>query len=215
MNRFGSPVELANKYLEDEPTKHSVGKKIGGFTKKLVVGFSALLTLLVLGMLVLGWYSSRDRFDYANTAAQELDRSTEQWHSVQWDSTVNMIINQAQVVLYWHDKSTLDWNCGEQMNLNPQSNSPIKIRHDFCLMFLPKQATDIKITQSTVIIIQPLSNTSLDIQQSQLRIAEKESQYQFKISESSSDVDDFVSFPDATTTIEIKSEESEVEIYEY
>ena len=212
---FGSPSELAQKYLEGEKITPTVGKKFMGFGKKLFITIGVGITVLIIGLSLLAWYFSDDSFNYADTSAEQLDRKSANWHSVEWNSDIKIEVDQGRAVFYWQDEARIYWNCGNKQNLNPVSNKMLKIRHDQCLIFLPKQSVEIKADQADIVLIKPQSSANLTLTQSKLRIAEKDGKYKFEINATRSAIGNLTSHDDALTTISINAEESQIERYEY
>lgn len=212
---FGSPSELAKKYLEGESISPTVGKKVMGFGKKIFLTIGIVITLLILGIALFGWYFSQDSFNFADMEAKQLDKSSASWHSKEWNSAIKIAIEQGRAVIYWHDQASIHWNCGDKQDLNPVPNKVLKIRHDQCLIFLPKQALEIKADQADLVLIKPLVTTNISLRQSQLRIAENGSKYKLDINATRSAIGDFASHDNASTTINIKAEESQIERYEF
>ena len=212
---FGSPAELAKQYLEGERIRPSVGKKVMSLGKKIFLGIGIGVTILILGVILFGWYFSQDSFDFSDIKAKQLDKNSVNWKSVKWSSDIKIEIDQGRAVLYWHDQASIDWNCGDDQNLNPVPNKALKIRHDQCLIFLPKQAIEIKATQSDLVLIQPQIALNIALKQSKLRIAEKGEKYKLEVNASRSAIGDFLSHDDASIVLTIKAEESQIERYEY
>lgn len=213
--RFGTPAELAKQYLKDETISPTVGKKVMGVSKKLFLIIGIVLTLLILAIALYAWYFSHDTFDYADTTAKELNTNDANWNSVEWNTNINIDIDQVRAVIYWHDLPSLRWNCGEKQNLNPVPDKTLMIRHDQCLIFLPKQAVEITAKQADLVFIKPQAATSIQLNQTKLRIAEKGVSYHYEIDATRSHIDSFISKEDAPITITINATESEIEAYEY
>lgn len=212
---FGSPSELAKQYLDGENIPPTVGKKVMGLGKKIFLAIGIGITVLILALVLFGWYFNQDSFNYADPNAKQLNTKAVNWNTVEWNSDINIEIEQGRAVLYWHDKSSISWNCGDNQNLNPTPNKTLKIRHDQCLIFLPKQAIKITAHQSDVVLVKPQAITNISLNQSKLRIAEKGVKYKLEINAIRSAIGDFTSYDDASTILNIKSEESQVERYEY
>lgn len=212
---FGSPSELAKKYLEDESISPTVAKKVMSFGKKIFITIGIVITLLILGIALFGWYFSQDSFNFADMKAKQLNKNSVNWHSIEWNSDIKINIDQGRAVIYWHDQASIYWNCGDKQDLIPVPNKVLKIRHDQCLLFLPKQALEVKANQADLVLIKPLATANISLKQSKLRIAENESKYKLDINATRSAIGDFISHDDASITIKIKAEESQIERYEY
>jgi len=213
--RFGSPSKLAKQYLEGEELSPTVGKKVMGIGKKVFLAIGIGITLLILGLVLSAWYFSKDSFNYADTTAKQLDTKSISWNSVEWNSSIKIDLDQGRAILYWHDKPSIDWDCKGKQGIEPMANKAIRIRHNECLIFLPKQALEINVEQSEVVMIKPQVTTKLVLNQAKLRIAEKGERYKYEINATRSQVGDFVSHDDAEVIINILSEESSVKAYEY
>lgn len=213
--RFGTPVELAKQYLKDETISPTVGKKVMGFSKKIFLTIGILITLVVLALGLYAWFYSQDAFNYADTTAKELNINEANWNSVEWNTNIIIDIDQARAVIYWHDQPSLHWNCGEKQDLNPVPDKTLMIRHDQCLIFLPKQDVEISAKQADLVFIKPQASASIKLNQTKLRIAEKGVSYRFEIDATRSHIGSFMSKEDAPITITIKATESKIEAYEY
>lgn len=213
--RFGSPSILAKQYLDGEKLSPTVGKKVMGIGKKVFLTIGIGITLLILGLVLSAWYFSKDSFNYADTAAKQLDKKSANWQSVEWSSSIKIDVDQGRAILYWHDKPSIDWDCKGRRGIDPVVNKAIRIRHNKCLIFLPKQALEINVEQSEVVMIKPQVTTTLVLNQGKLRIAEKGEKYKYEINATRSQIGDFKSHDDAEIIINIKSEESSVKAYEY
>lgn len=209
---FGSPSELAQQYLIDEVIKPSTSKKAIGMGKKLFLAFGILVALLILFFFLASWYAKRDLFNYADMNSPELNTDGPYWHSVEWDSDINIKVTQAKVIFYWHDKKTIEWNCGDSTEIKIEIGVTPDFRHEHCLVFIPKTNSQISIEQSDVILIEPLAATKVNLKQSSLRIAEKNNQYNYTLNLSESTAVDLKSVEGATT-ITIDSVQARIKSY--
>ena len=212
---FGTPTELATQYLEGEKIAPTVGKKIMGIGKNIFVVIGIGITLLILGIILTAWYFSNDHFNYADTSAKELNKDGTNWHSVEWNSDINIDVEQGRAVIYWHDQASINWNCGDKQNLNPTANKILKIRHDQCILFLPKQALTVKGNQSDIVLVKPENPAKINLRQSKLRIAKNGGNYKLQINAVRSAIGDLSFDEKASIVISIDAEESQIERYEY
>lgn len=211
--KFGSPAELASRYLEDEPLHTPVSKKIVGISKKLLLIIGSVLVALVLIFAILAWYWNSDKFDYANENAKELAADSTGWVSVPWESTTTIDINQSKIVLYWHDQNTLRSNCSNSKDF--KAGEPLKIRHNYCLIYVPRNAVEINAEQAHLVLVRPQSSTRLNIMQTTLKIAENGAEYRFELEAKRSRMAQFRSKDTAAISLSIHANESQVEAYEY
>lgn len=209
---FGSPTELAQQYLKDEILKPSTSKKAIGVGKKLFLAFGILAALLILFFFLASWYAKRDLFDYANMSSPELSRDGPDWHSVKWDSDITIKVTQAKVIFYWHDKKSIEWNCGDSTEIKVEIGVTPDFRHKHCLVFIPTTHSKLSIEQSDVILIEPLAAINITLKQSSLRIAEKNGQYNYALNLSESTAVDLNSI-EGTTAITINSVQARIKAY--
>jgi hypothetical protein len=209
--RFGSPQELANQYLEQAPAKQP------GILARLGMGalgfFGAIVILLIVIGLIITWSISTDDFNYADENNAALDLNSSDWKSVSWDGPVSLSIEQAQVVIYWHDKSTLAWNCG--LATTPRAAQPLVLHHKQCLLFLPQTELVMKSNQAEVVLVRPSSDINADIYQTSMRIAPNGSRFKIQAEKSENNIDSIPSYPNAEYLVKIDAKQSQVSPYEY
>lgn len=213
--RFGSPTELAKQYLKDEPIKASAGKKAMSFGKKLFLVIGIGITVLIAGLALTAWYFSKDKFDYSDMSSKYLDITDVNWHSIDWKSDMKLEVEQGRAVVYWHNASDIKWNCRGDQNLKPTTNNALIVRHDECLLFLPKQVVGIEVKQSDLVIVKPQASVNIVVNQGKLRIAQNGEEYKFEVNATRGKVGDFTSHRDALITISVKANEANIEAYEY
>ena len=171
-SRFGPVEELARQYLDGGTLPQSISARLTNLGKKAFLGIGAVTLSLILLLTGLAWLNSGDRFDYANEMALADEVSADEWLSRDWSDAVELEIVQAHTVLYWHDKPELRWSCKgrDELELDPLPAEALKLRHGFCLLFLPPLATHLNVTQSDVVMIRPRASVDVDLNQASLRI---------------------------------------------
>lgn len=214
-DRFGSPEQLAKQYLEGETIHPTVGKKVTSVSKKIFLWVGITITLLALGLAAFFWYFGQDKFDYADLNAEELNRKGVNWKSMDWSSEITIELDQARAIIYWHDEQSLDWNCGNGEGVKPVANEVIKLRHNECLIFLPKQAVSFSVNQADLVLVKPETSINIKLYQSKLRVAERGNKYKFDINAKQSSVDNFNSHDDSPLVLNVRAEESQIGLYKY
>lgn len=215
LERFGSPEELAKQYLDGEIIAKPVSKKILGIGKK----FFAWLGLIILGVIaavaLLIWFMSGDDFNYADESAAELNSKNADWVTKAWEAPLNVKLDQASAVFYWHDAKTVRWSClGSSQPALREEGSVLDISRSKCKLYLPKTATSITTDQSQVVLVRPQVSLDLTIEQTSLRIAENDVKYRYVMDANRSKTVDLLSHDDAEFTISIKSNEATISKYE-
>lgn len=214
-DRFGSAQELAAGYLDGEPLPEPASRKVLGVGKKLLMGLGALTVAALALPALLYWILPEDDFDYADENAAELQIDSANWRSVEWSEPLQLRIDQAHVVLYWHDQSRISWSCDRAERPPPVPGQALEIRHDNCLIYLPVQAVALDISQAGVVLVRPRADTQIEIRQANLRIAEDQSGHRYQLDLHQAESDSFNSREDAQTLIAIAGREAMVERYEY
>ncbi len=212
--RFGSPSELAENYLEGEALRATVQDKVTSTGKKIFLWMGVGLTALIGATIFSFWQLSGDDFDYSNELAEELNVDDSDWSSMEWDSPVNIEVSQGAAVFYWHKEARIHWNCRGSFYLR-KTQKQQKIRHTQCLVFLPMQDTTLAVKQGSIVIVRPQTSLNLSVEQGSLRIAENGEQYRYKLSEESSHIGGLNSQENANITLSIRAIEGSVEAYEY
>ena len=214
LQRFGSPESLASEYLDGNNPPPGIGKKIYGIGAKVVsiIGVS-LVALIALIALIL-WIISGDKFDYANESAEEITEISD-WKTTEWDEALSVEVQQAHTVFYWNNNNTLRWHCRGREFPDLDNNGSLKIRHGFCIVYLPMVTTDLRVEQGNVVLVQPKANLNIEAEQSNVRIAENNATLEYQIDALHSDIGNFVSQDNALIRIEISTKESSIEHYKY
>ena len=211
---FGSVEALAQQYLQDEIIKPSATQNMIRFSKKTFLMFGVFVALLLLVFYLFVKYEEKDLFDYSNLDSPELIKNGVNWHSVEWAGDININIDQARVIFYWHDKKAVDWNCGDDSNIKIVSGETFFIRRAQCLIFIPQTSSNLTIEQSSVVFIKPLATSVIYLKQSSLRIAEKGNQYDYSINLNESSAKDLRSV-DGSTSITINARQSQIKAYKH
>lgn len=211
--RFGSPEELANQYLEGEIIAKPVAKKILGIGKKVIAWIGISVVALIAAIALLVWLMSGDDFNYADENAAELTSTDVMWISKDWDAPLTVNMDQASAVFYWHDAKTVRWNCDadEQPTLD---DGVMKLRHSKCLVYLPKAALTLNADQSQMVIVRPQAELNISMEQASLKVAENGEKYRYEIESSRTRFDGLQSQDDAQYTLTIKAHESMIVEYE-
>ena len=211
--RFGSPEELANQYLEGEIIAKPVAKKILGIGKKVIAWIGISVVALIAAIALLVWFLSGDDFNYADENAAELTSTDVMWISKDWDAPLTVNMDQASAVFYWHDAKTVRWNCDadEQPTLD---DGVMKLRHSKCLVYLPKAALTLNADQSQMVIVRPQAELNISMEQASLKVAENGEKYRYEIESSRTRFDGLQSQDDAQYTLTIKAHESMIVEYE-
>lgn len=214
IEQFGSVEELAKQYLDGEKIAKPITSKIWGVSKKVMMAIGLLVIGLIALIAILSYFFTKDKFDYADESATELSKNTAGWLGEAWSSELDFVIDQASVVLYWHDENSLRWKCdgGSPQKLNDKS---FKIRQSHCLIYLPKVATKLNIEQSQVILIKPQVSLALSTNQSSIKVSENGEKYKYEINMSRSKLEDLISHDDAKFTIQFQTKDSKISAYEY
>lgn len=212
--RFGSPEELANQYLEGEIIAKPVAKKILGIGKKVIAWVGISVVALIAAIALFIWFMSGDDFNYADENAAELTSTDVMWISKDWDAPLTVKMDQASAVFYWHDATSVRWSCEADEQPTLGDDGLMKLRHSKCLIYLPKTALTLNADQSQMVIVRPQAELNITLEQASLKIAENGEQYRYKVESSRTRFDGLQSQDDAEYTINIKAHESMVVDYE-
>ena len=213
LEQFGSPGSLAEQYLDGELLPTPITKKAAGFGKKMFFWVGILAATLVAAMVFFAWTATSDDFNYADEAAVELDQASEDWVTKPWTEGLSINIEQASAVFYWHDDSTVRWQCSS--NILPNiANNTLSIRQAKCLIMVPKNTMRIVTDQAQIVLVRPQASLDMNIRQSSLRIAENETQYRYVMNSSRTNFSGLISNDDAEHTITIESLEAMISPYE-
>jgi len=211
VERFGTPQELANSYLEDMPINESKGKKIWSKTKKAVFTIIIFLIVVSIAVAIFVYNIIKDPFDYAKFDANTIDTKVEnQWKKI--DNIDSLDIEQAKVVLYGSDKNVFEVSC--EGNKNIQNENTFVIKQSRCFLKVPKQKLNIKSIQSEIVFVEPKDEIQFNSRQSRIRVASKKTQYKYELNGEESDFKKIKSNEEGIL-IKGKVYQSEVVPYEY
>jgi len=178
----------------------------------MIIGLLVIALIAVVALIA--YLFTKDKFDYADENAKELSSNLAGWNSETWTSDINLNIDQASVVLYWHDKDTLRWKCDGD-DPEKQSDSSLRIHQSHCLLFLPKATTNLDIEQSQVVLVKPQVSITVKTNQTSIRVAENGEKYKYAINMKRSKVVGLLSQDDAKYTLQFETNESSIASYEY
>lgn len=211
VERFGTPKELADGYLEDMPIKEQKSKTFLIKTKRVIITIASFL-LIVFAIVAFFIYKfTQDPFDYSKYTASTINKEVDStWIDL---NNINQIkIEQAQVVLYWSKNDKLQYSC--KGNSISNDGGTLLIKQSRCFIKVPNKKIDIKSFQAKIILIEPTNTLSLESEQTSLRIAEKNSTYKYDFSSKQSDVNNLTSKENGIT-INGKLFQSDLSSYKY
>lgn len=214
-SRFGPVEDLARQYLDGESLPPSLGSRFGNTGRATLLFIGGATLALVCALTAMAWLFSGDKFDYADETALQREVADGDWSSLQWSDPVELQIEQAHAVIYWHDTAQLRWHCKGRDQPQPVPGRPIKLRHGFCLLFVPEQAISAQVSQSDVVLVRPGASLKLKMVQGELRIAENGNTYRYELDLRDSDSNSLLSDANATTLIAVNAVESSITAYEY
>ena len=190
VERFGSPKELADGYLEDVVVAQEEDNTLYKKTKRVFLTIFIFLVVVFVGVALTIYFMTRDDFDYskysASTVVQELKSP---WMQVQNISKLD--ISQSKVVVYWNSEGQTKISCKkddeENENYKAKNKREIKedtlfIKQSSCILSIPKQSFDIKTYQAKVILVRPSDTVSLKSEQSTINIADDKNAYNYVFS---------------------------------
>lgn len=207
VERFGTPKELADGYLEDMPIKEKKNKTFLIQTKRVVITIA--LFLLIVAFFI--YKFTQDPFDYSKYTASTVNKEVDSaWIDL---NNINQIkIEQAQVVLYWSKNDKFQYSC--EGNGISQEKETFSIKQSRCFIKVPNKKINIKSFQAQIVLIEPTNTLSLESEQTSLRIAEKNSTYKYDFSSKQSDVNNLTSKENGIT-INGKLFQSDLSSYKY
>jgi hypothetical protein len=214
IEHFGLPEELAKQYLDGEINAKPVAKKILNIGKRLFTWIGIAVVVLIATIALFIGYMSGDDFNYSDESASELTSSDTQWVSQDWDAPLNISLDQAFSVFYWHDAKEIRWSCVGDSRPVINDDSTITIRHAKCLIYLPKNALTMNADQAQLVLVRPQVSVDISIAQTNLRVAENGVQYRYVINAARSKLVGLESHQNAEHTLGIKANESIVSQYE-
>ncbi|MEM7294548.1 MAG: hypothetical protein AAF420_14305 [Pseudomonadota bacterium] len=213
--KFGDPKTLAQQYLEGVDLPSPLSARAGRVGRYALMGLGGVTAVLIAIALFFVLAYSGDEFDYANEQAGDLHDATRNWTALEWTRSVDIRVDQASVVFYWHDQQTIKWDCDGANNFKPSVDDALEIRHGHCIVYLPSTDTSMEISQGGVVLVRPQTSAHLKLHQANLRIAENGERYRYDFQLSRSEVESLTSLPDAKNIIAVVGHESSIERYEH
>jgi hypothetical protein len=211
IEQFVSVDELAKQYLDGEKIAKPITTKIWGMSKSFfkIVGIVVITLIAIIALF--SYYFTKDKFNYADENAVELSTKNS-WQSQEWTTDLELISDQASLVLYWHDTNTVRWDCKGD---SPEkvSDSSLLFRRSHCLVYLPKVTTVLNAEQSQIVLVKPQVSLSIDARQASIRVAEKGEKYKYELDTNRTKFTDLNSADDAQYTIKFKTKETSISAY--
>ncbi len=211
--RFGAVEALATQYLDGVPLPLSNQQKMGKVGKWVLLGVGGVVIALMIIGIGIATIFTGDQFDYADLSAPSNEIPAEQWSLLEWATPIELRLEQAHVVLYWHDSSELRWSCKGAAEVKPEPGKAIKVRHGFCVFYLPAVPALIDATQADLVIVKPNTSISFEVVQSSVRVAEKNAKYNYRVEQQKSEFEGLQSSATATHTITINAIEASISAY--
>ena len=172
-----------------------------------------VIVLLFIGIFI-SWWLQRDAFNYADETASELTDNNLSWMVVDSSDDLDIKMDQASVVFYWHDNMKIRYSCEGSLPSQPD-NSSLLFKRGKCLVYLPGVPTNIVVYQSQLVLVRPQQSLDIELNQAEFRIAENDTAYRYTIDASRTDVDDLSSETGAEFEIRIKSNEASISKYNF
>jgi hypothetical protein len=107
-----------------------------------ILWFGAATTLVIAATAILVWYFTQDDFNFSDEQSPQLKIENTAWSMNGWTQPITISLHQSQVTIYWHSEDQISWKC---KGLNPEidlSKGKLDIRHNKCLIFLPRPTSD-------------------------------------------------------------------------
>ena len=185
VERFGTPEQLSEGYLEDLPKDVYKNKKTCSKTKKIVISIFTVLVILVVIIIFVLYQFTKDPFDYSKYTASTIDEKIQSpW--VELNNVNKLDIQQARVSIYWSDEKKIKISC--KQDKYTQDNSTIYIKQAKCILKMPKQKIDIKTFQAKVVLVAPNEEIDFNTEQSDIEIVEQGNFYTYKVTRKQSDI---------------------------
>ena len=190
VERFGTPQELAEKYLEDSDVELPWYTLLMHFGRNLLllIGVCALLVVLILYGLY-AYYDDKRYFEYTNL---QLAQTSSEFGQELRIATIpsSFAIEQAHVVLYSHTSPELLLRCRSEieekekirLQIQLERKNLVSLFRNACLVFVPEQSTlSLSVVQSEVNLIEPLANLRITGSQSSFALYSKNVQYRLEV----------------------------------
>jgi len=214
IDQFGSVDELAAQYLDGEKLAKPISQKIWGFSKNVLITLGAIVISLIALTTFLSFSFTKDDFNYADENAEKLRSSNTNWTEQPWTTDLNIEVDQGSAVFYWHDADTVRWHC-EGAEPTQQDESSLFFSHSHCLVYVPRNTTNLKALQSQVVLVRPQVSLDVTVRQGSVKVAENGEQYQYKFDARRAEVKGLNSQDGAEHTLQFTVKEGQVVPYKY
>lgn len=216
MQKFGTPTELAQSYMEGITPKKSA-HHILSKTVKIILIVIGVLTVLIIAIFAYFKNKSNDEFDYSLYNAQSVAPLVTNWKTLEVTEGLSLKTDQAKLVIYFDDTSNvLHYSCKTKRVLK---SSQLDIAQDFCYFIVPNQLSEINVRQSQISLIEPKKSLSVDSNQSSIRFSGGDLSYNFNITKDESEARKFQSVdndnPDSDIKINFKLYQSTLKDYQF
>ncbi len=210
--KFGSPEQLAKQYLEGEIIAQPLSKKVWGMSKSLIKVIAIGVIAIIAFFAISAYFFTKDKFNYADENATELTQGT--WQSEEWLPDTKLNIDQASVVIYWHNDNSIRSKC-DGSGPEKENESNYIIRQSHCYIYLPKVETSINAEQSQIVMVKPQASLFVNARQASIKVAENGEKYQYVFDKEYSEIDGLNSIDNAEFKLHFKTKESMVSSYKY
>ena len=86
-------------------------QQTGSTTRTILASVGILTIILIVSTTLFLKNQNDDAFNYANENASQLTENRDQWSSIEWLESIELILDQSQAVIYWQSNSELSWKC--------------------------------------------------------------------------------------------------------
>jgi len=211
LEMFGEPEALAKEYADGEKVVKPLAKKAISLGKKIIVAICVGICAIVLLAVLIFWWLNKDEFDYADLSSPELQENASGWMFESVNDLQVLEINRSKVVVYWHDKNTVRWNCKREVSQSEVVQQSWSINENKCLVYLPANVTTINAKQAQLVVVQPQADLNIDIKQTKLRIAENGNAYRYTLEGDRYRMKDLASNDSAKFKVNVKVIESVIQ----
>ncbi|WP_428028603.1 DUF1700 domain-containing protein [Arcobacter sp.] len=211
VERFGTPEQLSEGYLEDLPKDTHRVKKTCSKTKKIILIIFSFLVIVAIIVAFVIYQFTKDPFDYSKYSASTIDEKIQSpW--IKLKNINKLDIQQSRIGIYWSDEEEINISCKEDRY--SQDNSTIYIKQAKCILKIPKQKIDIKSFQSKIILVAPTEEVSLNTEQSDIEIVENNNSYAYNVIKKQSDINN-VKSKENGIVIKGTIYQSKLDLYKY
>ncbi len=211
LERFGTPEELAARYLEDAPA--APPSLLGRVTRGFLYTVGILFVLLLLAGYFIYQFFMADRFNYADMSVPELSVQSGTWHHHTLDAAATINVKQATLAIYWHDEETLSYQCEREDEI--KVGDEFHILRDHCLLYLPKVPVSLTSRQAQIVLVQPGADLSMSTEMTSLRIAANGAEFKLEANKRESKVEHVGQSESANVLISVDAYQTSVTPYEY